>query len=111
MRAKPVIIITISLFLTSLFLPDVVELRSLLVLSFAAGRCAVLLNADWLLQLQWRPAEAELQMTSCCRVGQSRGGGQTAVDHCFLRETLFILHTSGLISILTTSTLKFNKSQ
>lgn len=77
------------------------ELHSLLILSFAAGRCVVLLNTDWLLQLQWRLAEAELQTTSCCRVGRSRGGGQTAVDRCFCRETLFILHTSGIISILT----------
>lgn len=78
---------------------DVCELQSLLVLSFAAGRCFVLLNTDWLLQLQWRPAEAELQTTSCCRIQLSDDSRHTTVDRCIYRETLFILSTSGLICI------------
>lgn len=86
--------------MTSFLLPDVCDLHSLLVLSFAAGRSTLLLNTDRLLQLQWRPAEAEPQTTSCCSLGLSRGGRQTAVDRCFCRETLFILHSSGLICIL-----------
>uniref|UniRef100_H3CAS0 SPG11 vesicle trafficking associated, spatacsin n=1 Tax=Tetraodon nigroviridis TaxID=99883 RepID=H3CAS0_TETNG len=76
---------------------------SLLLLSFAAGRCVVLLNADWLLQLQWRPAEAELQTTSCCSVGLTDGGRQTAADRCICGETLFVLHTTGLISVCSCS--------
>lgn len=87
------------------------ELHSLLILSFAAGCCVVLLNADWLLQLRWRPAEAELQTTSSCSiVGRRDGGSQTAVDRCLCRETLFTLHPSGLICILRTSTLRFRKA-
>ncbi|TNN00676.1 hypothetical protein fugu_011922 [Takifugu bimaculatus] len=78
---------------------DVCEQQSLLVLSFAAGRCFVLLNTDWLLQLQWRPAEAELQTTSCCRIQLSDDSRHTSVDRCISRETLFILSTSGLISV------------
>lgn len=89
--------------LTSFLLPDVAQLHSLLLLSFAAGRCVLLLNSDWLLQLRWRPAEAELQATSCCSVGLSGGGRETAVDRCLCRDTLFTLHASGLICILTTA--------
>lgn len=78
-------------------------LQSLLVLSFAAGRCFLLLNTDWLLQLQWRPAEAELQPTSCCHIQLGDGGGQTAVDRCICRETLFVLGATGLVCILNCS--------
>lgn len=85
--------------LISCLFSDVYELQSLLVLSFAAGRCFVLLNTDWLLQLQWRPAEAELQTTSCCRIQLSDYSRHTSVDRCIYRETLFILSTSGVICI------------
>lgn len=87
--------------LISCLVSDVCELQSLVVLSFAAGRCFVLLNTDWLLQLRWRPAEEELQTTSCCRIQLSDDSRQTAADHCIYRETLFILSTSGLICILS----------
>ncbi|XP_078112486.1 spatacsin isoform X1 [Sander vitreus] len=80
---------------------SVCELESARVLSFAAGRACVLLNRDWLLQLQWQQAEAEPQMLSCCSIQLTDGNRHTAVHHCVCRETLFILDSTGLISVYT----------
>ncbi len=87
-------IINVSLF------SDVCELQSLRVLSFAAGHCYVLLNCDWLLQLQWQQMEEEPQTLSCCNIQLTDSNRHTAVHHCVCRETLFILSSSGLICIL-----------
>lgn len=76
------------------------ELQSARVLSFAAGRCCVLLNCDWLLQLQWQQTEAELQTVSCCNIQLAERNQHAAVDHCVCRETLFLLSSTGLICIL-----------
>lgn len=76
------------------------ELQSVRVLSFAAGRCCVLLNCDWLLQLQWQQTEEELQTVSCCNIQLTDGNKHTAVHHCVCRETLFILNSTGIICIL-----------
>ncbi|XP_071316860.1 spatacsin isoform X2 [Trachinotus anak] len=78
---------------------SVCELQSLRVLSFAAGRCCVMLNDDWLLQLQWQQVEEELQILSCCNIQQTDSSRHTAVHHCVCRETLFTLSPSGLISV------------
>uniref|UniRef100_A0A665VVE9 Spatacsin C-terminal domain-containing protein n=1 Tax=Echeneis naucrates TaxID=173247 RepID=A0A665VVE9_ECHNA len=59
----------------------VCELQSLRVLSFAAGRCCVLLNADWLLQLLWLQGE-ELQVSSCCNLQPTDNNKHTTVHHC-----------------------------
>ncbi|TDH09875.1 hypothetical protein EPR50_G00092640 [Perca flavescens] len=77
----------------------VCKLQSVRVLSFATGRACMLLNRDWLLQLRWQQAEAEPQIFSCCRVQLTDGSRHTAVHHCVCRETLFILHSTGLISV------------
>ncbi|XP_032365008.1 LOW QUALITY PROTEIN: spatacsin, partial [Etheostoma spectabile] len=77
----------------------VCELQSVRVLSFAAGRGCVLLNRDWLLQLRWAQAEAELQTLSCCNIQLTDANRHTAVHHCVCRETLFILCSTGLISV------------
>lgn len=77
----------------------VAELRSLGVLSFAAGRCCVLLNGEWLLQLQWQQVGEEPQTVSCCSVPTTAG-----VHHCVCRDTLFTLSAAGLICILHTLT-------
>ncbi len=79
----------------------VCELQSLRVLSFAAGRCCVLLNCDWLLQLQWQQTEAELQTLSCCNVQPTDSDRHAAVHHCVCGETVFILDSAGLVCILT----------
>uniref|UniRef100_A0A3Q3EM06 SPG11 vesicle trafficking associated, spatacsin n=1 Tax=Labrus bergylta TaxID=56723 RepID=A0A3Q3EM06_9LABR len=76
----------------------VCELQSVQILSFAAGRCCLLLNSDWLLQLQCHQTEEELQTLSCCRIQTDRDG-PTAVHHCVCRETLFILSSTGIISV------------
>ncbi|XP_040893537.1 spatacsin isoform X2 [Toxotes jaculatrix] len=78
---------------------SVCELQSLRVLSFAAGRCCVLLNSDWLLRLQWQRVEKELQILSCSNIQLTDSNRHTAVDHCVCRETLFILSSTGLISV------------
>uniref|UniRef100_A0A3Q3XKL6 Spatacsin C-terminal domain-containing protein n=1 Tax=Mola mola TaxID=94237 RepID=A0A3Q3XKL6_MOLML len=77
----------------------VCELQSARVLSFAAGRCCVLLNCDWLLQLQWQQTEAELQTVSCCNIQLTDRNRHAAMHHCVCRETLFILCSTGLISV------------
>lgn len=83
--------------------PGVHELQSVQLLAFVAGRCRLLLNGDWLLQLQWRQTEAELQTVSCCRVQLAGGGEPSAVHHVVCGETLFVLHSTGLICIRDTS--------
>ncbi|XP_039988709.1 spatacsin [Xiphias gladius] len=82
---------------------SVCELQSLRLLSFAAGRCCVLLNGDWLLQLRWRQVEEELQMLSCSSVQLTDSSRHAAVHHCVCRETLFILSSTGLISVYNIS--------
>lgn len=77
------------------------ELQALRVLSFVAGRCCLMLNSDWLLQLQWQQVEAELQILRCCNIQMIDSNTCTAVDHCLCRETLFTLSSTGLICILT----------
>ncbi|XP_070763386.1 spatacsin [Enoplosus armatus] len=81
----------------------VCELQSVRVLSFAACRCCVLLNCDWLLQLQWQQTEEELQTLSCCSIQLTQSNRHTAVHHCVCRETLFILSSTGLISVYSIS--------
>ncbi|XP_038561946.1 spatacsin-like [Micropterus salmoides] len=83
--------------------PGVCELQSVRVLSFAAGRCCMLLNCDWLLQLQWQQTEEEPQTTSCCSIRRTESDRHTAVHHCVCRETLFILSSTGLISVYNIS--------
>lgn len=77
------------------------ELQALRVLSFVAGRCCLMLNSDWLLQLQWQQVEAELQILSCCNIQMIDSDTSTAVHHCLCSETLFTLSSTGLICILT----------
>ncbi|XP_067348995.1 spatacsin isoform X2 [Channa argus] len=75
------------------------ELQSLHLLSFAAGRCCLLLNNDQLLQLQWQKMEEELQTFSCCSIQLTENDRHTAVHHCVCKDTLFILSSTGLISL------------
>ncbi|XP_008279865.1 spatacsin [Stegastes partitus] len=78
---------------------SVCELQSVDVLSFATGRCCVLLNCVWLLQLRWQQGEEEPQTLSCCSIQLTDNDRHTAVHHCVCRETLFILSSAGLISV------------
>ncbi|TKS65755.1 Spatacsin Colorectal carcinoma-associated protein [Collichthys lucidus] len=80
---------------------SVSELQSVRVLSFAAGLCCVLLDCDWLLQLRWQRAGEEAQTLSCCRVQLT--DRHDAVHHSVCRETLFVLSSSGLISVFSIS--------
>lgn len=94
------------------FFPDVCRLQSVQLLSFAASHCWLLLNGDWLLQLQWQQAEEELQTTSsscCCRL-QLSDGELPAVHHVLCAETLFVLHANGLVCILLTSSQPKHKN-
>lgn len=75
------------------------ELQSLHVLSWVGGRCCVLMNAEWILQLQWPQTEEQPEAVSCFRVQQRDGEGEMPVHHCVCRETLFSLTPSGLISV------------
>ncbi|KAG8012997.1 Spatacsin [Nibea albiflora] len=79
------------------------ELQSVRVLSFAAGRCYVLLNCDWLLQLRWQRAEEEPQTLSCCSIQLTDGNRHNAVHHIVCRETLFVLSSTGLTSVFSVS--------
>ncbi|XP_056272671.1 spatacsin isoform X1 [Pseudoliparis swirei] len=94
--------------------PDVRELQSVHVLSFAAGRGRVLLNRDWLLQLRWRQTgeepqpqeeepqpeeEEELQTVSCCSIRQSDDSSRSSVHHCVCSDFLFVLSATGLIAV------------
>ncbi|XP_068595308.1 spatacsin [Brachionichthys hirsutus] len=81
----------------------VFDLQSLSVLTFATGRCCLLVNCDWLLQLQWQQREAELRTLSCCRIDTAGGGREAAVHRCVCRETLFSLGASGCISVSSLS--------
>uniref|UniRef100_A0A669F7L2 SPG11 vesicle trafficking associated, spatacsin n=1 Tax=Oreochromis niloticus TaxID=8128 RepID=A0A669F7L2_ORENI len=83
--------------------PGVSELQVVQVLSFVTGRCCVLLNSDWLLQLQWQQEEEEPQTLSCCRVQLADGDSCSAVHHCVSMETLFALSSTGLISVCSVS--------
>ncbi|XP_051808302.1 LOW QUALITY PROTEIN: spatacsin [Acanthochromis polyacanthus] len=78
---------------------SVCEIQSVHVLSFVAGRCCVLLNCAWLLQLQWHQGEEEPQTLSCCSIQLTDNDRLTAVPHCVCRETLFIISATGLISV------------
>ncbi|XP_076588606.1 spatacsin isoform X2 [Chaetodon auriga] len=82
---------------------SVCELQAVRVLSFAAGRCCLLLNCDWLLQLQWQQTEEELQTLSCFNIQLTDRDGQTAVHHCVCRETLFVLSSAGLVTVYQVS--------
>lgn len=84
------------------------RLQSVQLLSFAASQCWLLLNGHCLLQLQWQRVEEELQTASytsrCCRLRLSDGAGEPpAVYHVLCAETLFALHTNGLVCILMMS--------
>ncbi|KAL4003977.1 malate synthase [Sarotherodon galilaeus] len=83
--------------------PGVSELQVVQVLSFVTGRCCILLNSDWLLQLQWQQEEEEPQMLSYCRVQLADGDSCSAVHHCVSMETLFALSSTGLISVCSVS--------
>ncbi|XP_073327338.1 spatacsin [Pagrus major] len=83
--------------------PGVCELQSVRVLSFSAGRCCVLLNRDWLLQLQWQQTEEEPQTSSCCNIQPTDGDRRSAVHHCVCRDSLFVLSSSGLTSVYNVS--------
>ncbi|XP_047451855.1 spatacsin [Mugil cephalus] len=78
---------------------SVCELKSVRVLSFAAGRCCILLNCDWLLQLQWHQAEEEPRTLSCCSLQLDDRDRLMAAHHCVITDTLFILSSTGLISV------------
>ncbi|XP_060933341.1 spatacsin [Limanda limanda] len=82
---------------------SVFQLQSLRLLSFAAGRSCVLLNGDWLLQLQWLQAEAEPQILTCCSIQPAEGDRDTAVSHCVSRGTLFTLSAAGVMSVFSIS--------
>lgn len=83
-----------------LLLPGVCELVSVHVLSFMANQCCVLVNNEWILQLQWEQASQEPKTISCCRIQLTTSDRHTAVHHCVCAETLFVLSSSGLICIL-----------
>ncbi|KAM9376936.1 spatacsin isoform 2-T2 [Pholidichthys leucotaenia] len=83
---------------------SVAELQSVQLLTSAASRCCLLLNADWLLQLRWRQGEEEegeedeeTRTISCFRVQPK--GGDASVSHCVAAETLFVLSSAGLVSV------------
>ncbi|KAL7401647.1 hypothetical protein ABVT39_002603 [Epinephelus coioides] len=78
---------------------SVCELQSVHVLSFTAGCCCVLLNSDWLLQLQWQQTEEQPQTLSCCNIQLTDSNRHNAVYHCVCRDTLFILSSTGIISV------------
>lgn len=78
---------------------SVSELQTLRILSWFSGRCCVLINNEWMLQLQWQQTKEEPQTLSCCKIQQNNDDGLMAVHHCVCRETLFTLSSSGLISI------------
>ncbi|XP_072242589.1 spatacsin [Leuresthes tenuis] len=78
---------------------SVCELQSVFVLSFVTGHCYLLVNREWLLQLQWKQAEDKPQTFSCCKLQPTNSDRHAAVHHCVCAETLFILGSSGQISV------------
>ncbi|XP_071396298.1 spatacsin [Centroberyx affinis] len=80
--------------------PGVCELRSVCVLSFAAGRCGLLLNGDSLLRLQWQQEAQEPQeLLSCCSLQLEEQTRLTAALCCLSRGNLFVLTATGHIRI------------
>uniref|UniRef100_A0A3B5L2L6 Spatacsin C-terminal domain-containing protein n=1 Tax=Xiphophorus couchianus TaxID=32473 RepID=A0A3B5L2L6_9TELE len=88
-----------QLLVVMLLLPGVCELVSVQVLSFMANQCCVLVNNEWILQLQWEQASQEPKTISCCRIQLTTSDRHTAVHHCVCAETLFVLSSSGLIYV------------
>lgn len=77
---------------------SVSELQSLHVLSWAGGLCCILINSEWILQLQWSQTEEQPRVVSCFALRHSDEERRT-VHHCVCRETLFSLTSSGVISV------------
>nr|XP_061780996.1 spatacsin [Nerophis lumbriciformis] len=72
-------------------------LKVVRVLSFVSGRCCLLVDAIWLLQLMWSPTQEVSQTLSCCRIALTDA---TAVAHCCVRDdSVFAIGESGLISV------------
>ncbi|KAJ0029023.1 hypothetical protein NQD34_004020 [Periophthalmus magnuspinnatus] len=82
---------------------SVSEFQSLHVLSWISGLCCVLINSEWILQLQWQQTEEEPEIVSCLRIQQNVRESQTPVHHCVCRGALFTITTNGLISVYALS--------
>lgn len=78
---------------------DVCDLRTLRPLSFADGRCVLLVNTCVLLQLRWMDESSCLDSLSCCRL-QPLPTEDVCVDQRLVRGTLFLLLSTGLTCIL-----------
>ncbi|KAK7891255.1 hypothetical protein WMY93_023218 [Mugilogobius chulae] len=81
--------------------PSVSELLSLHVLSWASGCCCVVINSEWILQLQWQKTEEEEkpEIVSCFRIQLNDKESETPVHLIVCRETLFTITTKGLIYV------------
>ncbi|XP_054633322.1 spatacsin [Dunckerocampus dactyliophorus] len=67
------------------------------VLSYVSGRCCLLMDAIWLLEIMWSPMQKMPQTLTCCRITPMDG---TTVAHCCVCDnTAFALSESGLISV------------
>ncbi|XP_050955035.1 spatacsin [Labeo rohita] len=76
--------------------PDVSELLSVRLLSFADGRCVLLLNTRLLLQLRWTEETAQMETLSCVRLTLPLQTEDECADCRLCRGTLFVLLSTGL---------------
>ncbi|KAG9341189.1 hypothetical protein JZ751_019628 [Albula glossodonta] len=76
------------------------ELASLRLLSFADGRCFVMINTCILVQLTWQDRPSEPEILSCCSLSLPLESLDKAADYQICTGTLFVLASTGHICIL-----------
>ncbi|XP_061077139.1 spatacsin isoform X2 [Conger conger] len=79
--------------------PGVSQLASLRLLSFADGRCSVLLNTRVLVQLLWEEGPSEPEILSCCGLDLPPDDLDKAVDYQTCMGTLLVLASTGHIYV------------
>nr|XP_057931633.1 spatacsin isoform X2 [Doryrhamphus excisus] len=67
------------------------------VVSCISGRCCLLMNATWLLEITWSPTQKLPQTLTCCRLTPTEGA--TVAHCCVCDNTAFALSESGLVSV------------
>ncbi|XP_036390743.1 spatacsin [Megalops cyprinoides] len=78
---------------------SVSELVSLKLLSFADGRCFVLLNACVLVQLFWDGESLEPEILACCTIGVPPEALDKVTDYQICPGALFVLASTGHIYV------------
>ncbi|KAJ8417174.1 hypothetical protein AAFF_G00284010 [Aldrovandia affinis] len=75
------------------------ELASLRLLSFADGRCFILLDTCILVQLAWEEGPSEPEIQSCCSLGLPPEALDKVADYQICMGMLFVLASTGDIYV------------